>query len=244
MISRFVLLSLLSALPCAAANFTFIQSTQTSGTLGTSHAFPSVNTAGNMIIAIVIGTSSGPPAVTDTKGNTYTLISPRIAGGDVQLYAATNIAAGSNTVSTAGTQFGLVAHEYHSANPTYYACQGTYIGGGQISSAGSVNFHSPSEVMVVWGGNITASGGASWTLSGTGAVRFSGVDNTAFGGNATASGDDDVASVSLSPPYGNVIEYSGNSNGSRMCLFLSLTSLSGCTGVTPASHVTGFSIIY
>ena len=95
----------------------FVQGGNTQVVSGTtaSLAFPGANTAGNLIVAYVMWDNTGTVTVSDTKGNTYTAGTARQTWGtnwSSQVFYASNIAGGSNTVkatfATALTSFGIV----------------------------------------------------------------------------------------------------------------------------------------
>ena len=74
----------LLALPAVdAATGTFVQARQkqiTSGTVN-SLAFTNPNTAGNLIVVYVAWNNTGPVALSDSRGNTYTSVAPATAWG-------------------------------------------------------------------------------------------------------------------------------------------------------------------
>lgn len=195
---KLLALALIAAASALGANFTYVQITPASmtGTATNSQTFASNNTAGNIIVVFVYNPLSTLPAITDTLGNTYTLFALQVFDA-IAVYAAVNIRAGANTVATTGSQ-GLVAMEYSSANPTYYVCSGSSDtlsnSGAGYQGIGSVLFNSPSEVMAVFGGDITFGPGGTWIL-GSGNLRFSGGNVAGFGGNASFTGDEDLASL-------------------------------------------------
>lgn len=88
-------------------NPTVIQSTGNAGLTSSAgpftQAFASNNTLGNTLVAIgwMNGVSSNTPSVTDTKGNTWTLIKSAVSANGSQLssFIAVNCKAGANTVS-------------------------------------------------------------------------------------------------------------------------------------------------
>jgi hypothetical protein len=226
------------ALPACAVNFAWVQTTLSTGTATHSEAFTSNNTAGNAIIVVTYATAPGAGIPSDTQGNTYNIVQLQVFN-NIAIYAALNIHAGANTITTTGGN-GFVAAEYSSINPTYYVCPGSSdtisSSGAGFSGGGSVTFTSPSEVMAVFGGNITASGG-SWHLA-TGNLRFNGVDSAAFGGNGAMLGDENVASVP--PTYTNTALYNTSTAGARIAAFLTLVN--SCSALAAAPSV--FAIIY
>ena len=119
-----VLIGLLALPAVDAATGTFVQARQkriTSGTVN-SLAFTNPNTAGNLIVVYVAWNNTGPVALSDSRGNTYTSVAPATAWGSTnswrsQLFYAKNISGGTNTVTAtfgmAITSFGkLLIHEY------------------------------------------------------------------------------------------------------------------------------------
>lgn len=93
-----------------------------------AQAFGSANVAGSAIIAVIAldATASAITSVTDSQGNTYSLVSeaPALSNKYMAVYAAFNIKAGANTVTvvTAGTQLiGIAIHEYANLAGTFEA---------------------------------------------------------------------------------------------------------------------------
>ena len=119
-----VLIGLLALPAVDAATGTFVQARQKRITAGTvnSLAFTNPNTAGNLIVVYAAWNNTGPVALSDSRGNTYTSVAPATAWGNTnswrsQLFYAKNISGGTNTVTatfgTAITSFGkLLIHEY------------------------------------------------------------------------------------------------------------------------------------
>jgi hypothetical protein len=106
----------------AAPSAAYVQGRATQVTSGTtaSLAFSKANTAGNMIVVYLVWDNPGTVTLSDTRGNTYTPATTRQAWGQnwsAQVFYASNIAAGTNTVKatfgTAISSFGLLyLHEY------------------------------------------------------------------------------------------------------------------------------------
>lgn len=241
---RSVFLFCLFAACASATNFAFVQHTPSSSTGALSQAFTSNNTAGNVIIAIVYYSSTA--TVSDTAGNTYHLIQGYLSSDPMLIYAATNINAGANTV-TSTDGFGIVATEYSSTNPTYYVCPAVVALAGVVSNTGHcipsdgncvvspVTFHSSSEVMAILAGTSTGYM-TTWTVS-SGTVRFETGFPADFGVGAM-EGDDDQPSMTST--YANTLLDNGTTAGERSGAFLSLTPCSG-SGV---SSVISFPILY
>jgi hypothetical protein len=91
--------------PPAPPTITLVQAAQKEGSAVASvvAAFPSNNTAGNLIIAFVrMSTTSQTVAITDTLGNSYTeaVSQPQAADGhQIHVFYAKNILGGANTVT-------------------------------------------------------------------------------------------------------------------------------------------------
>jgi len=113
---------------------TFVQSIGTNAgysptTKTVTLAFPSANTAGNLILLSVNWGNTGihVASISDTRGNTYTDITGQVNYGTSwaqsnQLYYATNILAGSNTLTVTMTSiptavFEARAYEYAGLDP-------------------------------------------------------------------------------------------------------------------------------
>jgi hypothetical protein len=120
------------------STFTYLQSASQSG--NAALAFPSSNTAGNMI---VVATSNiSVTAVNDTQGNSYNLItaiSPSAA--QAQIWVALSINAGANSVTATGLG-----------------------GGGSGSSIAIIEYAVPSS-FVFAGGNSSGPGGINGSNS-------------------------------------------------------------------------------
>ena len=101
------------------SNFTLVQ--QTACTSASSQAFGATNTKNNCIVVIVFEALNGG-TVTDTAGNTYSLILSTWGGAFQQIWACTNIRGGANTVSA--TIGAVMALEYSSVAPQYFVCPG------------------------------------------------------------------------------------------------------------------------
>ena len=96
---------------------------------GTTNAlsFGTGNGAGNLVVAYVVWNNTGTATVTDSRGNAYASAGPatrwRNNGWSAQVFYASNVKAGSNTVtasfSTSITSFGILyIHEYSGIDPT------------------------------------------------------------------------------------------------------------------------------
>ena len=116
-------LALIFAPGAAAAPPTHVQSQASESTSGTqtSVAFPSANSAGNLIVVYVLWSNSSSVTVSDTRGNTYASAAPAVRWNNntwsSQVFYAKSVSAGTNTVratfSSAINSFGIVyAHEY------------------------------------------------------------------------------------------------------------------------------------
>ena len=112
----------------AAVKPVFVQKKYFQVTSGSSVSvtFKKPNTAGNLIIAYVVWDNSGLVSVTDSRGNAYaSAVGPTPSSGNAtnaQIFYASNIAGGSNTVTanfaTAITVRGVVyVHEYSGIDP-------------------------------------------------------------------------------------------------------------------------------
>lgn len=230
----------LCALPASGLNFSYVQATQTTGTLPASSAtFPSNTVAGNAIIVIAMHGVNATTIPTDTQGNTFVNVTYQVFN-NLAVYAAKNIAGGGDTVSIGGSPQGIIAIEYNSVSSTYFVCPGasnllSSTGNGP-GGGGTTTFTTASEAMAILAGWVTANG-ASWSLS-TGTFHFTGVDATPFGGGGAFYADEDLANVLTT--YSNTALYAGGNNGARIASFLSLTSCSGGAGPAPST----FAIIY
>ncbi|HVO97648.1 MAG TPA: PQQ-binding-like beta-propeller repeat protein [Bryobacteraceae bacterium] len=126
---------------------------------GNSVTFPSHNSAGNAIVVMASWyLGPGTPTISDTQGNTYTLLPPLTGGGagngeqtSILIWYALNIAAGANTVtiSGAGIDVGMTAVEYSGIGGVGTTSTLPYFGGtptttptsnGFTPSAGSLLF--------------------------------------------------------------------------------------------------------
>jgi hypothetical protein len=231
------LIVILGAASLSATNFNFVQ--QTPGDSLATETFPSNNTAGNAIIALISDASPTCPSVTDTQGNTYNAI--QSSAFSVCIFAAVNIHAGSNSVTTSSGF--IVALEYSSANASYYVCPGvgdltasttvTNVGSGQLVSP--INFHSTTEVEVIWGAWIILSGQTPVVAS-LGTVRD---QYTLSSGHTFGAGDDNQSS--MTGTYTNTVTMSGRSGG-RVCVFLNLDNTACLASVV--SKPPTFAIIY
>jgi hypothetical protein len=231
---KLFLLALL-ALPLAAANFAYVQGV---GNPGAPLAFSANNTAGNIIVVELTGWGSAP-TVSDTRGNTYTLV---IAGSNVITYVATNIAAGPNTVSLTGgtcctyaSRNSMQLAEYSSANPNYCVAAGSQGNTGAISGGA---FRSAGEAMPIIGLSSFNNSGGSPTFSiASGTMRIQ--TTILFFGITIAAGlaDNDVASVPTA--YSNTASSGAGIYGYTV-IFLYLGG-GGC-GVTSSSFT--FPILY
>lgn len=224
--ARLIALYLLSFVPAAAVNFAFVQKTPSGG--ASAQAFPGNTTAGNCVVAIVYGTASGA-TVSDTGGNTYTLLAT-VGGFPVRMdiFAALHISGGADTVTaTAG---GIAAMEYSSVSTSYFANPGSALGPSaatpNLTNTGT-GFNSPTEVMVVWGATCNCGGGATWTIT-TGTVRYTSTMPFNFGQTVTG-GDDNVAN--MSGTYNNTVKINGVTAGSQtvISVFLNLGTGGGTT---------------
>lgn len=92
-----------------------------------SITFPSNNAAGNAIVVMASWYSTATPTVSDTRGNTYTALTPFGDGGNgngepvsIGIWYAVNIAAGANTVTISGlgVDGGMTAVEYSGFTPS------------------------------------------------------------------------------------------------------------------------------
>lgn len=209
--------------------FSYVQSA--SGVVSTTNAFGTANTAGNIIIAVHAGFQSTlATAISDTRGNTYTLVDfSNTENNRIITYVATNIAAGTNTLTFSGASTSndsFILAEY--AVPSAYIF-GTIPKLPQSNRTTSViNMPTfavgttalPAEVMII---PIYSDQSSfhTWTLS-TGTVR----ETTHEGGGATAFlGDFDVVS-----PAGVVLTTASGSSGAWISASMYLMTLSAGTG--------------
>lgn len=228
-------------------NFAFVQYVTSSGTSSaTPVTFGSNNTAGNIIVASVMGSSpittdsqGASSFVTDSQGNQYYCVQ---AEDDVTvfytaIYVAVKINAGPNTVTYNGSGGAiLAAAEYSSASSNYFVCPGGAVDANTSGLIDNINtefgggsgtiFTSSSEVMVVWAIGVAEAP----TTAATGTIRWQGSQGPPGFGLYGAIGDDNLASISS---YSNFIS-AGPSlpyAGVRSSVFLNL--IGGCTGVAP-----------
>src|SRR5674476_222230 len=79
--------------------FAYLQSASKSG--NTALAFPSNNTAGNVIV--VATSNNSVTAINDTQGNSYNKVANNLYGSSqIQMWLAVNINAGANSVTATG----------------------------------------------------------------------------------------------------------------------------------------------
>ena len=108
--------------PASAAvpSFVQVQAREITNGKTNSVAFPSANTAGNLIVVSVFWTNAGAVSLADSRGNTYASAAARRAWGSgwsEQVFYAKNIEGGANTVTaTFGTPIKgwaiVYVHEY------------------------------------------------------------------------------------------------------------------------------------
>ncbi len=199
------ILSLVSPSLASAAAPAFVQGGNTQVVSGTtaSLAFPGANTAGNLIVAYVVWDNTGTVTVSDTKGNTYTAGTARQTWGNnwsAQVFYASNIAGGSNTVkatfATAITSFGIVyLHEYSglaTASPVDVSATAT--GTSASMSSGAVSTTSANDLLFAAGASantVTAPGtGFTTRLTGFGNLTEDRLAATtgSYAGTATQNG--------------------------------------------------------
>ena len=225
----------LLALPLAAANFAYVQSASAPGG---SVAFASNNTSGDAIVATVYGYFASP-SISDTQGNTYV---SQVVGLNIQIWIATNVKSGANTVSLTGGSCcispyggrGIVIAEYSSVSSNYCAAPGTAPPSSTTVVSGGA-FRSANETIALIAGSTSGSSDyfGSWGFA-TGTIR-NGVTPIVFIlGTSIVLGDDDVSSVLSN--YSNIVSqpYGVYSNA---VAFLSLSC-----GVTSSSFT--FPILY
>jgi hypothetical protein len=119
------------------AVFAYIQSAK--GTSTTALAFGATNTAGHMIVVAEAGfQTSITTAVSDSQGNSYSLITKGLTSWHINVFLATNIVGGTNTITCSGasaTNNDIIIAEY--AAPVKFLVDGAYItsNGLQIGTA-------------------------------------------------------------------------------------------------------------
>ena len=106
----------------AAATPAFVQVSAKEVKSGTTNslAFPSANTAGNLIVVYVLWSNTNSVTVSDSQGNSYASAASRTTWStnwSAQVFYASNVAAGANTVTathaTAVSSFSVIyIHEY------------------------------------------------------------------------------------------------------------------------------------
>ncbi len=172
-------LSLVSPSRADAAS-AFVQDRDTEVTSGTtaSLAFSKANTAGNLIVVYVIWDNPGNVTMSDTRGDTYTAATVRQtwgAGWSAQVFYASNIIGGTNTVKatfgTAITSFGLLyLHEYSGlATVSPVDVDASAVGTSAAMSSGAVTTTQANDLLFGAGASdLTASKGTGFTTRLTG----------------------------------------------------------------------------
>ena len=117
-----------------------------SGTVN-SLAFPSNNTAGNLIVVYAVWGNTQPVTLTDTAGNSYASAAPATRWNNgawsSQVFYAKSVAGGANTVRAAFSQsissFGIIyIHEYSGLDATNpLDASAAAIGSSQAMNSGS-----------------------------------------------------------------------------------------------------------
>lgn len=163
--------------PSGGSPISFVQGANIAGTSATSEslAFTSANTAGNLIIAVLtITASTGAPTFSDTRGNTYTVVSYFVGAAKIALAYAKNIAGGANTVTATwpGAATGRMAiHEYAGASvtaplDTFVTATGTTVPGGSTDNVSvSLTTAANAELLFCWASVATpVTAGTGFTL--------------------------------------------------------------------------------
>ncbi len=163
----------------------------TSGTTA-SLAFSKANTAGNLIAVYVVWDNPGAVTVSDTRADAYTAATPRQSWGNgwsAQIFYASNIVGGSNTVKatfgTAITSFGLLyLHEYSGiAGASPVDVSASAVGTSASMSSGAVTTTQANDLLFGAGASdITASKGTGFT------ARLTGFGNLTEDRAVTATG--------------------------------------------------------
>ena len=219
------ILSIVSPSRAYAASTAFVQGGDTQVGSGTtaSLAFPSANTAGNLIVVYVVWDNPGTVTVSDTRGNTYTAATARQTWGSnwsAQAFYASNILGGSNTVKatfgTAITSFGIVyLHEYSGlATASPVDASASAVGTSASMSSGAVTTTQANDLLFAAGAsaNTVTTPGTGFTprLTGFGNLTEDRVVTTtgSYAGTATQNGTTwvmqllafRVASTAIGPP--------------------------------------------
>lgn len=188
-----ILIGLLSS-SASAAVFAYVQSASKSG--NTALAFPSNNTAGNMIVVMV--SSSTVSAVTDTRGNSYALFGGPNVNSNVQIavFAAINIAAGANSVTATGLNAGganssIAILEYTMPSSFYI------LGGSNASNPSALKTVAGlSETLIVFG-SYDYHSAHSWTGTNLTVRQIT----TETGSETLGVGDGDATTVTLGTAF-------------------------------------------
>lgn len=130
------------------------------GVSSLSQAFPSANTAGNLIIAFVrMSTTSQTVQVTDTQGNIYTDAVSQVQSDDghqTHIFYAPNVAPGANTVTATFSALNnhpwLAIYEYSGLDPTTPLDKTAHAQGSGASANSGTTQQTSSALELVFGG--------------------------------------------------------------------------------------------
>jgi subtilisin family serine protease len=211
-----------------------------SGVVSVQSAFPSANTAGNLILAFVrMSSTSQTVTLTDTAGNAYIEAVRQTQTSDghqLHLFYAKNVAGGANTVSAtfSGTNNHpwLAIYEYRGLSATSpldrtSAAQGTATA---VSSGSTAVTSSANEL--VFAGIGLPSGYSGTETAGSGFIL--GQKNTSTSPGATES-----ALVTATGSYAGTFALSSGTNWSALVATFSAASVSNPVSITTSSLPNG-----
>ncbi len=186
--------------------FAYLQSASQSG--NAALAFPSNNTAGNMI---VVATSNiSVTAVNDTQGNSYSLVSSAASGSpQLQMWVALSIKAGANSVTATGLNVGgsnssIAIIEYTVPSSFAFACSANIYAG--MTNGSNGKYQSSGETLLVIA-SYDYSSAHSWTGTNL-TVRET---TTEGGGQTLGIGDFDITTSTTS-----TVSYLNGGSGSSI----------------------------
>jgi hypothetical protein len=211
-----------------------------SGVVSVQSAFPSANTAGNLILAFVrMSTTSQTVTMTDTAGNVYTQAVGQTQTSDghqLRLFYAKNVAGGANTVSAtfSGTNNHpwLAIHEYRGLSATSpldrtSSAQGTVTA---VSSGTTVITSSANELVFAGVGLPSSYSGTE--TAGSGFILSQ--KNT-----STSSGATESALVTATGSYAGTFALSSSTNWSALVATFSAAGVSNPVSITTSTLPNG-----
>lgn len=156
-----------------AAPFTIAQTvggTYTASASSTTISMGNV-TQGNMILVVVCSNTQAVTTITDTLGNTYSLVDKQSSGADMELWYAPNITGGATPTITvkvvSASAISCLAREYSGpriSNPLdqHVAAHGT---SANLDSGASKVTDTPYQLVIGWGG--IQAGNPTYTAGGS-----------------------------------------------------------------------------